>query len=78
MANTLNDLTEMLLSAAVKAGADSADAMAVRGQSLSIDVRSGQLEQAERSEGTDIGLRVLVGQQQASVSASDISTSTIT
>ena len=78
MANTLNDLTEMLLSAAVKAGADSADAMAVRGQSLSIDVRAGQLEQAERSEGTDIGLRVLVGQQQASVSASDISTSTIT
>ncbi|MDG2406779.1 MAG: TldD/PmbA family protein, partial [Paracoccaceae bacterium] len=78
MANTFNNLTEMLLSAAAKAGADSADAMAVRGHSLSIDVRSGQLEQAERAEGTDIGLRVLIGHQQASVSASDISSSTIT
>ena len=77
MAHTLQDLTEALLSAAKKSGADGADAMAVQGQSLSIDVRGGQLEQAERAEGTDIGLRVLIGQRQASVSASDISPSTI-
>ena len=77
MAHTLQDLTEALLSAAKKFGADGADAMAVQGQSLSIDVRGGQLEQAERAEGTDIGLRVLIGQRQASVSASDISPSTI-
>ena len=77
MAHTLQDLTEALLSAAKKSGADGADAMAVQGQSLSIDVRGGRLEQAERAEGTDIGLRVLIGQRQASVSASDISPSTI-
>ena len=59
------------------AGADDADAMAIQGQSLSINVRGGQLEQAERAEGIDIGLRVLIGQRQASVSASDINASTI-
>ena len=77
MSHTLQGLTEMLLNAAKKSGADNADAMAVQGQSLSIDVRGGQLEQAERAEGTDIGLRVLIGQRQACVSASDISASTI-
>ncbi len=35
-------------------------------------------EQAERSEGVEIGLRVLVGRRQACVSASDTSTTTIT
>lgn len=71
MAQTLSDLTEQLLQAAHRAGAEAADAMAVSGTSLSIDVRGGQLEQAERSEGTDIGLRVLIGTRQACVSASD-------
>ena len=72
MSQTLQDLTERLLNAARKSGADDADAMAIQGQSLSINVRGGQLEQAERAEGIDIGLRVLIGQRQASVSASDI------
>lgn len=40
-------------------------------------MRGGQLEQAERAEGTDIGLRVLIGWRQACVSASDISDETI-
>ncbi|HAR50271.1 MAG TPA: modulator protein, partial [Roseovarius nubinhibens] len=78
MSVTPDLLTEHLLDAARRAGADAADAMAIAGQSLAIDVRAGQLEQAERAEGVDIGLRVLVGQRQASVSASDISASTIT
>lgn len=78
MSVTPDLLTEHLLDAAGRAGADAADAMAIAGQSLAIDVRAGQLEQAERAEGVDIGLRVLVGQRQASVSASDISASTIT
>ena len=77
MSHTLQDLTERLLNAAKKSGADDADAMAIQGQSLSINVRGGQLEQAERAEGIDIGLRVLIGQRQASVSASDINASTI-
>ncbi len=71
MPQNLQELTHALLDAARKAGADAADAMAVQGTSLSIDVRGGALEQAERSEGVDIGLRVLIGQRQANVSASD-------
>lgn len=77
MTDRLATLTEALLSAARKAGAEAADAMAVSGTSLSIDVRGGQLEQAERSEGIELGLRVLVGRRQASVSASDVSDRTV-
>ena len=73
----LDALTQALLQAARAAGADQADAMAVRAQSVSVAVRGGTLEQAERSEGTDIGLRVFVGQRLANVSTSDTSTATI-
>ena len=69
----LSDLTEALLSAAKNAGADAADAIATDGRSLSIDVRNGALEHAERAEGIEVGLRVLVGKRQACVAASDIS-----
>ena len=55
MPQNLPDLTDALLSAARKAGADAADALAVQGTSLSIDVRAGALEQAERSEGSISG-----------------------
>jgi PmbA protein len=77
MTPDLAALTARLLDAATKAGADAADAMAVSGTSVSIDVRAGRLEQAERADGTEIGLRVLVGQRQAMVGASDISDRTI-
>lgn len=77
MSQRLSDLTEALLAAARKAGADAADALAVDGRAVSIDVRGGQLEQAERSEGMEIGLRVLMGGRQACVSASDISLRTM-
>jgi PmbA protein len=77
MTQTLDTLTQSLLDAALKAGADAADALTVSGTSLSIDVRGGVLEQAERSEGTDIGLRVFIGQRQANVSASDTRPETI-
>lgn len=73
----LSDITARLLDAAKTAGADSADAIAVQGTSVSVDVRAGALEQAERSEGIDLGLRVFVGQKQANVSSSDISERTI-
>ncbi|WP_434289940.1 TldD/PmbA family protein [Celeribacter sp. SCSIO 80788] len=71
MAGDLSELTRALLEAAKKAGAEAADALAIEGTSLSIGVRQGALEQAERSEGVDIGLRVLIGRRQACVSASD-------
>ena len=77
MSQPLDTLTKSLLQAATKAGADSAEAKAVQATSLSVDVRGGALEQAERSEGIDIGLRVFVGQRAAVVSASDISARTI-
>ncbi len=67
----LSDLTAQLLDAAKAAGADAADALAVDGTSVSIDVLGGKLEHAERAEGIDVGLRVLLGQRQACVSASD-------
>lgn len=78
MTQKLNDLTQALLSAARSAGAETADAIAVKGTSVSIDVLGGKLEHAERAEGTDIGLRVLIGNRQACVSASDSSSATIT
>ncbi|MFK7878635.1 TldD/PmbA family protein [Roseobacter sp.] len=70
-------LTSQLLKTAKKAGADAADAMVLQGTSLSIEVRAGALEQAERSEGIDLGLRVFVGQKSATVSASDTRVETI-
>lgn len=73
----LAPLTHALLDAALKAGAESADALAVQGTSLSIDIRQGALEQAERSEGIELGLRVLIGGRQACVSVSDTSARTI-
>lgn len=77
MADRLETLTAALLEAARKAGATDADAMAVDGTAVSVDVRRGVLEQAERAEGIEIGLRVMVGQRQACVSASDISDRTV-
>ena len=77
MTRQLERLTEALLTAAKRAGADAADAIAVDGVASSIDIRQGALEQAERAEGVEMGLRVLVGQRQACVSVSDISDATI-
>jgi len=77
MAQSLDSLTTALLDAAKSAGADAADAIAVDGSSISIDVLNGKLEHAERSEGVDIGLRVMIGKRQACVSASDTSADTI-
>lgn len=77
MTQSLADITQHLIEAAKTAGADTADAVAIAGTSVSIDVRGGVLEEAQRSEGTDIGLRVFVGHKSANVSASDTSTRTI-
>ena len=70
-------LAQALLNAARKAGAEAADALVIRGIAQSIDVRGGRLEHAERAEGLDIGLRVLVGRRQACVSSSDASAATL-
>src|SRR5437868_10379892 len=71
--SALSTLAERLVEAAKRAGADAADAVAVRGVSQGVEVRDGRVEESERSEGDDVGLRVLVGQRQAVVSTNDIS-----
>ena len=73
----LSDLAEQVLEAAKIAGADAADTFIARGTSVSIEVRDGALEHAERSEGIDLGLRVLMGRRQACVSISNDSPSNI-
>ncbi len=77
MTRDLASLTDKMIAIATAAGADAADALAVDGTSVSIDVRGGALEKAERSEGVDVGLRVFVGQRQACVSSSDASEGTL-
>jgi PmbA protein len=70
--SALIDLGRRLVAAARRAGADEADAVAVRSVSLSVEVRDGAVEESERAESDDIGLRVLVGRKQAVVSTNDI------
>ncbi|HEX5262133.1 MAG TPA: TldD/PmbA family protein [Phenylobacterium sp.] len=67
--NLLNDLVAQALAA----GADAAEAVGAERRALSITVRLGELEEVEREESRDLGLRVFVGRRQASVSGSDIS-----
>ena len=70
--SALTDLAERLVTAARRAGADAADAVAVRSVSLGVEVREGAVEESERSEGDDVGLRVFVGRRQAVVSTNDV------
>jgi PmbA protein len=62
-----------LLDATRKAGADAADALYVEGVSSSVSYRLGKLEDVERAESYDLGLRVFVGQKVAFVSSTDFS-----
>ena len=77
MTQSPEELCHALIAAARKADADAADALTAEGTSVSIEVRTGALEHAERSEGTDLGLRVFVGKRQAIVSASDMRPETL-
>ena len=62
-----------LVEAARKAGADAADVIYSGDASTQIQVRLGELEDASRSEGEEIGLRFFVGTRSASVASSDLS-----
>lgn len=72
-ADALAPTLETLLTFAKSAGAESCDAVATHGRSLSVAVREGDLEDVDNSEGRDIGLRVIVDGRQACVSSSDMS-----
>lgn len=67
--NALHDL----VAAAKAAGADAAEAVFAERRALGVSVRLGELEEVEREESGDLGLRVFVGQRQAVVSGSDVS-----
>ena len=71
--NRLEQPLAALLRHAREAGADAADAIGVYGRSSGVAVRGGELEDIDNSEGSDIGLRVLIGRRQACVSGSDLS-----
>jgi PmbA protein len=69
--NTLDFLSD-LLARAGKAGADAADALLVESSGQSATWRLGKLENVERAERCDLGLRVFVGKRQAIVSTGDL------
>jgi PmbA protein len=69
----LQDLVRM----AQKAGADTADALVARGVQVAVGQRLGEREKLERSEGHDLGLRVLIGKRQAMVSTTDFSSAAL-
>ncbi len=73
MANTQQDILDRLIRAARAAGADAADALIVGSVSASVSYRLGKLEDVERSESSDLGLRVFVGERVAFVSSTDLS-----
>jgi PmbA protein len=71
------EIAHRLLDAARRAGAEAADALVAAGTASAIEVRGGRLEEATRSEGVDLGLRVLIGTRQAVASSSDARDATL-
>lgn len=63
---------QALVERALAAGADAADAMYHGERSSSVQMRLGELEQVNRAEGEEMGLRVFLGQRSATVASSDL------
>jgi PmbA protein len=70
--SVLSDAAEGLLAAARRAGAEVAEVALHDGASVSVQRRLGKIEETERAETREIGLRVFIGRSSASVSASSI------
>jgi PmbA protein len=66
------DRVQDAIARARKTGADAADAMLSAGESLSISVRLGELEDVGRAEHEELGLRVFCGTRSASISSTDL------
>lgn len=64
---------EQAVIAAQKAGADTADALALTSTDLSASIRHGAPESIEQAESSAIGLRVFVGTSSATLSTSEFS-----
>ena len=61
-----------LVAAAMKAGANECDVVVANGNSLSMSVRDGVIENSNSAEGDEFSLRVFIGKQVASVSTNQI------
>ena len=72
-ANESRAAAERLVERATSAGASAADALYVGSRSTNVQVRLGELESVSRSESEEIGLRVFLGSQSATVASSDLS-----
>lgn len=70
-------LAERMMQRALAAGAEAADVLVHSAVSSAVGVAGRALEEAERAEGRDLGLRVLIGRRQACVSSSDDSNRTL-
>jgi len=68
---------DRLIKVALAAGADAADALLVESVSASVSYRMGKLEDVERAESVDLGLRVFVGKQVAFISSTDLTQSAL-
>jgi PmbA protein len=74
---TEHDLLEAALDAARRAGADAADAFLVERSGLSVQWRLGALEELERKDGVELGVRVLVGQRVATAATNRLDRPTL-
>ncbi|MEX0645144.1 MAG: metallopeptidase TldD-related protein [Parvularculaceae bacterium] len=66
-------ILDTLLADARRNGADAADTLLYQAVSSGVSWRLGKLEDVERSEGRDLGLRILIGRRQAMASTTDLS-----
>jgi PmbA protein len=66
------DFLSDLLARAKNAGAEAADALLIESGGQSATWRLGKLDNVERAESRDLGLRVLIGRRQAIVSTGDL------
>lgn len=70
-AETQAKTAERLLDLARAAGAEAADVIVAAESSTMVGIAGRALEEAERSEAVEFGLRVLIGRRQATVASSD-------
>ena len=69
------DVLDRLIRAAGAAGADAADALLVESVSANVSYRLGKLEEVERAESADLGLRVFAGQVESLLGLGRVDTS---
>ncbi len=77
MIDELLNLASDTVKAAIKKGADAAEAMIADGRGTSISIRDGTIEELEQADAREIGIRVFVGKSSAMISASVLSTEAI-